>query len=67
MEGTFIMKKLSWIAYALLVIGGLVHLGQAFNYYAVDELLPGLFGTIVYLLVGLAGVYGIFGWLGLRK
>ena len=60
------MKVLSWVAYTLLVVGGLVHGGQALGYYAV-EVLPGIWAKLVYGLVGLAGVYGLFGWLGLRK
>jgi uncharacterized membrane protein YuzA (DUF378 family) len=60
------LKKLGWFVYILLVIGGLVHLGQSFNYYLIDKL-PGWLGTIIYLLVGLAGLIGLISWIGLKK
>lgn len=56
------MNTIDWLAYVLLVVGGLVHGGQAFGYYAVEELLGFIpyLPEIVYGLVGLSGLYAFW-------
>ena len=49
-------KAIDLSASWLLIIGGLVHLGQAFNWYAVDVIFAS-WAWIVYGLVGISAVY----------
>jgi uncharacterized protein len=54
------MKFYDWIAFVLLVIGGLNWGLTVFNFNLVSFLLgAGLLSKIVYSLVGIAGLFGI--------
>ena len=56
-----ILKGIDVLSGILLIVGGLVHLGQAFNYYVVDQLLgfvPFL-PLVIYLAVGASAVWAI--------
>jgi hypothetical protein len=54
------MKFYDWIAFVLLVIGGINWGLAVFNFNLVTFLLgSGLLSKIVYSLVGIAGIFGI--------
>lgn len=65
------MKWYDWIVYVILVIGGINWGLTAFDFNIVDKLgnlffsqaqfiTKAYFTTIIYLIFGLAGVYGIY-------
>ena len=55
-------KSIDVLAGILLVIGGLVHFGQAFGYFAVNEwagFVPFL-PKVIYIVIGVSAVWAIF-------
>lgn len=58
------MKMLDWIAFWLVLIGGLVHLGQGFGFYFVEWLSRQigflLLGNILYMGIGASAIYTIY-------
>jgi len=56
------MKIQDWLAYVILLIGGLNWgLIGSFNFNLVETIFgTGLLTDIIYVIVGLAGLYGIF-------
>jgi len=61
------MNVLDWVAISLVVVGALVHGGQAFGYYAVERILPMWSARIVYGAVGVAGLYSLWSLVKLAK
>ena len=56
------MSTISWIAFILLVIGGLNWaLVGLFNFNLVETIFGNLLSRIIYVLVGISAVYLIFG------
>ena len=55
------MSTISWIAFILLVIGGLNWaLVGLFNFNLVETIFGNLLSRIIYVLVGISAVYLIF-------
>ena len=55
------MSTIDWIAYVLLVIGGLNWgLVGLFGFNIVEEISAGTFATVVYVLVGLSALWSIY-------
>ncbi len=62
------MSTLGWIAFVLVIVGGLNWgLIGAFNFNLVEAIFGGALLTIVYILVGLSAVYMIVGALSKPK